>query len=139
MRLMLIAGFLALAACGRLEEVGRAPDFTPTATGDEYHAMVTQPLPVSLETRSPQDEASLWSRDRGSLLGDRRAMGQGDILTVVIEIDDRAEISNSTARGKYRTIQFASRGSEAVSKNPNKSVVDSRIRRASGARRPASV
>ncbi len=100
MRLMLIAGFLVLAACGRLEEVGRAPDFTPTATGDEYHAMITQPLPVSLETRSPRDEASLWSRDRGSLLGDRRAMQQGDILTVVIEIDDRAEISNSTERSR---------------------------------------
>ncbi len=100
MRLMLIAGFLALAACGRLDEVGKAPDFTPTATGDEYHAMITQPLPVSLETRSPQNEASLWSRDRRSLLGDRRAMRQGDILTVVIEIDDRAEISNSTARSR---------------------------------------
>jgi flagellar L-ring protein FlgH len=32
------------------------------------------------------------------LFGDRRATGRGDILTVVIEIDDKAEISNSTGR-----------------------------------------
>lgn len=45
-------------------------------------------------------EGSLWSRERGSLLGDRRAMQRGDILTVVIEIDDKAEISNRTARSR---------------------------------------
>jgi len=41
---------------------------------------------------------SLWTGERGSLLGDRRAIQRGDILTVVIEIDDSASISNSTDR-----------------------------------------
>ena len=89
-----------LAACGRIDEVGRAPDFTPIQSGDEFQAMMTQPLPVKLEEAGPTDGASLWSRSRGSLLGDRRAMQQGDILTVVIEIDERAEISNSTNRSR---------------------------------------
>ncbi len=88
------------AACGRLEQVGKAPDFTPVRTGDEYHAMMSRPLPVTLEPRRALDNASLWSGARGSLLGDRRAMQQGDILTVVIEIDDKAEISNSTNRSR---------------------------------------
>ena len=35
-----------------------------------------------------------------SLLGDRRALQQGDIMTVVIEIDDKAEISNTTSRSR---------------------------------------
>ncbi|MCL4122796.1 UNVERIFIED_CONTAM: hypothetical protein GTU68_054959 [Idotea baltica] len=43
---------------------------------------------------------SLWTGDRGSLLGDRRAVQRGDILTVVIEIDDSASISNSTDRSR---------------------------------------
>jgi flagellar L-ring protein precursor FlgH len=34
------------------------------------------------------------------LLGDRRAIQQGDILTVVIEIDEEAEISNATDRSR---------------------------------------
>ncbi len=34
------------------------------------------------------------------MLGDRRAIQRGDILTVVIEIDEKAEISNSTDRSR---------------------------------------
>ena len=89
-----------LGGCSRLGEVGRAPDFTPPQGGDEFHAMMSQPLPVSLDDDQPADEASLWSGGRSSLLGDRRAGRQGDILTVVIEIDDRAEISHSTQRSR---------------------------------------
>lgn len=91
---------IALAACGRLDNVGKAPEFSPDRTSDEYFAMVSQPLPVALEPETPTGRASLWNGGRESLLGDRRAMAQGDILTVVIEIDDSAEISNSTDRSR---------------------------------------
>lgn len=91
---------ISASACQRLEQVGKAPDFTPSTMGDEYHAMMSQPLPVSLTPERPIDSASLWSKSRSSLLGDRRAMHQGDILTVVIEINDKAEISNSTNRSR---------------------------------------
>lgn len=88
------------AGCSRLSNVGQAPDFTPNRQGDEFRAMMTQPFPVSLPQDTAAATASLWSGSRGSLLGDRRAMQQGDILTVVIEIDERAEISNSTNRSR---------------------------------------
>jgi len=96
---LLLATVLA-TGCSRIEEVGKAPDFTSVRDGDEYRAMMTQPLPVSVEPRRVVDNASLWSGSRGSLLGDRRAMQQGDIMTVVIEINDKAEISNSTNRSR---------------------------------------
>jgi flagellar L-ring protein precursor FlgH len=54
---------------------------------------------------SPSSRASLWTGARGSLLGDRRAMLRGDIMTVVIEIDDRAEISNSSDRSRSASQQ----------------------------------
>ena len=44
--------------------------------------------------------ASLWQSGPKSLFGDRRARTRGDILTVVIEIDDEAKIRNSTTRGR---------------------------------------
>ena len=53
------------------------------------------PPPVGMRNVS---SASLWTRDRASLLGDRRAVAKGDILTVVIEIDESAEISNASDR-----------------------------------------
>jgi len=65
-------------------------------------ARVTYSLPNEIETtRVPlAATASLWTGDRGSLLGDRRAIQRGDILTVVIEIDYSAEISNSSDRSR---------------------------------------
>lgn len=98
MRALLITTFLLLGACGRLDHIGKPPDFTPTETGRERVAMLTGGVastdPDGLRT------ASLWSGGQRSLLGDRRAMKRGDIMTVVIEIDERAEISNSTARSR---------------------------------------
>ncbi|RMD89269.1 MAG: flagellar basal body L-ring protein FlgH [Alphaproteobacteria bacterium] len=89
-----------VAACSRLAEVGKAPDFTPVHGGVEAKAMEAASGYVPFGEEGQTDAASLWRRDPRSLLGDRRARGPGDILTVVIEIDDRAEISNSTARSR---------------------------------------
>lgn len=90
----------ALAGCGRLTEVGRAPAFTPLENGNQYHAMYSTPLPDSAAQTGRAHAASLWNGGRESLLGDRRASLRGDILTVVIEIDDKAEISNSSGRSR---------------------------------------
>ncbi|GAB4387258.1 flagellar basal body L-ring protein FlgH [Albidovulum sp.] len=98
MRHTLLVCLALAAACGRLEDVGKAPSFTPVENGREYYAMTTRGLPATAERRTATDAASLWAGGRGSLLGDRRAAHSGDILTVLIEIDDRAEISNSTGR-----------------------------------------
>ncbi|MBM1308780.1 flagellar basal body L-ring protein FlgH [Sulfitobacter mediterraneus] len=89
-----------LAACGRADHIGKAPSMTPPAESREHSAMVTSALPLRLEEKREVDHASLWSGSRHSLLGDRRAMQQGDILTVVIEIDEKAEISNATDRSR---------------------------------------
>ncbi|SDN80313.1 flagellar L-ring protein precursor FlgH [Lutimaribacter pacificus] len=93
--------FLAItAACGRTGHIGKAPDFTPIHQTDAHHAMFNPGLPMRQEILRPVDQASLWRSGRQSLLGDRRAMRRGDILTVVIEIDDEAEISNSSERAR---------------------------------------
>ncbi len=97
---ILVAAGLALAACSRFEEVGKPPELSPVRDGDEYYAMITQPFPVTADDDTPSGRASLWNGGRDSLLGDRRALQQGDILTVVIEIDDSAEISNSSDRSR---------------------------------------
>ncbi len=101
--LALFAGVALVAACSR-SPIGRPPDFTPPQGTTEHRAMVAPAAPymVDLPVNVPTEvvTASLWTGDRGSLLGDRRAMVQGDILTVVIEIDDSAQISNSSDRSR---------------------------------------
>jgi flagellar L-ring protein FlgH len=89
-----------LSACAPLDQVGRAPDFSPLEGTFQHHAMYSNSLPDQADPDSPSDASSLWTASRASLLGDRRAGNRGDILTVVIEIDDSAEISNSSDRSR---------------------------------------
>lgn len=91
---------LFVTACGRAGHIGKAPDFTPTMNSTEHYAMMNPPLPLSSARPTASEGSSLWSRNRESLLGDRRAMQRGDIMTIVIEIDEEAEISNATSRAR---------------------------------------
>lgn len=94
---------LSLSACSSSQDIGKPPSFTPAMETQAHSAMIRPALPVRLEEVRLVDNASLWSGTRQSLLGDRRAMQQGDILTVVIEIDERAEISNASDRSRSGT------------------------------------
>ena len=100
MKRVLLLLALALTGCGKLDQVGRAPDFTPLAGTDQHYAMYSASLPADSGPDTPSDASSLWTGETDSLFGDRRAARRGDILTVVIEIDDSAEISNTTGRSR---------------------------------------
>jgi len=100
MRNVLMALGLLLAGCGRLSEVGKAPSFSPVESGNEYFAMAGGSLPGTAPPRGPSADASLWSGARASLLGDQRARQRGDILTVVVEIDDKAEMTDTSGRSR---------------------------------------
>lgn len=107
MKMTLKLGSLALlgliVGCARTDHIGSPPSFTPAAEAPETRAMIDPGLPLVIVPQRPADAASLWSPSRASLLGDRRAVVRGDILTVVIEIDESAEISNSSDRSRSGT------------------------------------
>lgn len=94
----LLLAAVVLAACGRVDHLGKAPKFSSNTDGPEHAAMRWPGLPEVSENAHPVDRSSLWSGGQRSLLGDHRAVRRGDILTVVIEIDEKAEISNDTER-----------------------------------------
>ena len=89
-----------IAACTPLDQVGRAPQFSPLDDSFQHSAMYATPMPDDLGNGGPMDDSSLWTAGRESLFGDRRASHTGDIMTVVIEIDDSAELKNSTDRSR---------------------------------------
>jgi flagellar L-ring protein precursor FlgH len=89
-----------LSACSDLSQVGRAPEFSPLEGSYQHHAVYSTPMPKVAAPSGPTDASSLWAAGTDSLLGDRRAAQRGDILTVVIEIDDSAKISNSSGRDR---------------------------------------
>ena len=95
----------ALAACnGQFDAIGRPPPMT--APGAQV-ATIEPPIPQRVALAPPPPTAStvhqtgsLWQSGPKSLFGDRRARQVGDILTVLIEIQDEAAISNSTTRSR---------------------------------------
>jgi flagellar L-ring protein precursor FlgH len=104
-RLFLVPAALLLGACnGQLDHLGRPPSLTAPGTSDQA---VAAPAPERIALIPPpppppdtEATASLWQSGPKSLFGDRRARRRGDILTVAIEIDDEAEIRNTTTRGR---------------------------------------
>lgn len=98
--LILIGLALSAAACARTDHLGRPPTMTAPQSSPEFRAMTTPELNLPPGPVSPGSQASLWGGESNSLVRDRRATSRGDILTVVIEIDDRAEISNSSNRSR---------------------------------------
>ncbi|MFV0301351.1 MAG: flagellar basal body L-ring protein FlgH [Paracoccus sp. (in: a-proteobacteria)] len=98
--LPILIALLAVTACSRVANLGQAPEITPPRHSAEFAAMTEPPLLLPPSSGRPEAAASLWSGQSASLVADRRATMRGDILTVVIEIDDRAEISNSSERSR---------------------------------------
>jgi flagellar L-ring protein precursor FlgH len=94
-----ILAMIELAGCSRLMQVGQEPPLTPP--GQLETGGVTAPSPADLPRPLPAAAlapavGSLWHPVY--LFSDRRARTVGDILTVVIEIDDGAALRNRTER-----------------------------------------
>lgn len=92
-----------LTACASLEEVGLVPQMSDVGGGtgiglSPERAAIAVPPPAS--PRYAYSRGSLWDAGPTSLFGDRRARNLGDIMTVVIEIDDKAQISNRSGRSR---------------------------------------
>ncbi len=94
---------LALSACNaltRLSQVGEEPPLAtiqnPAALHGNRPVAMPMPPPMVVE-RKPN---SLWRPGSRAFLKDQRAADVGDILTVIIEIEDSATISNATSRSR---------------------------------------
>jgi flagellar L-ring protein precursor FlgH len=82
---ILLSSFVVVSACGRLGDVGHAPEFSAPRASPDAAAMMTFGITNDLvATQQRIGMPSLWTGERGSLLGDRRAVQRGEILTVVI-------------------------------------------------------
>ena len=97
MRELLCFGLLALGACAvDPRDVGRVPHMTAIGAG---LAPVAE-LPPTFDSRpvSGGGRRSIWNERGGELFKDARANGVGDLITVVISINDSATLGNTTDR-----------------------------------------
>ena len=103
--LLILAGATAVSGCGtlgQLKTIGKAPKLSEMTavdtplTEDSLGQPRRREPPPAMAALPP--DASLFRAGAGAFLGDQRASHKGDILTVRINVADRAEVGNTTAR-----------------------------------------
>jgi flagellar L-ring protein FlgH len=110
--ILLVALGATLSGCGsvgRLQQIGKAPKLSgiePIST-PEVEASLSMPSdrtgtgrPVAVAAQQPagSSSASLFRTGAGAFFRDQRAAKMGDILTIKINIQDKADIGNNTSR-----------------------------------------
>ncbi len=102
-KILLTAALLSLSACNaydRISDIGQTPRLATIddPTRRDGYTPVKMPMPApSLEERQAN---SLWETGGRAFFRDQRAGKVGDVLTVVVSINDQAQISNETKRSR---------------------------------------
>jgi len=94
--------FLSLPGCAnlkRLSHLGEPPPLTPMGR-DQQRADQRVTLPMPAPDTAVYEPNSLWRSGARAFFKDQRAAKVGDILTVDIEITDKAELNNETERSR---------------------------------------
>ncbi len=95
----LLGPLLAVSGCGtlsKLAEVGRPPELSPITNPvkDPNWRPVSMPMPrVDV---APTQVNSLWRSGSRAFFKDQRAAQVGDVLTVLVNIADTANLANAT-------------------------------------------
>jgi flagellar L-ring protein FlgH len=97
---------VVLSGCGtlsRLSEVGRDPAMTASAdpTKDPAWRPVTMPMPA--RQPSPNEANALWRSGSRAFFKDQRAAQVGDIVTVLVRMNDAANLKNVTSANRSST------------------------------------
>lgn len=95
---------LFLASCSaaeRLAKVGNEPTLETIKDPQQHpnYRKLSMPVPTIKYTQ-PERDGSLWRQGAKAFFKDQRASQVGDILTVLVNINENAELSNSTERSR---------------------------------------
>jgi flagellar L-ring protein precursor FlgH len=108
----ILAVATSLTACAntieRLEKVGKAPPVREIQNPIEQanYQPVSWPTPVE-PGDYVKNSGSLWAKGSRSFFKDQRASRVGDILTIVVDINDDADLTNKTSQSRTNTENLA--------------------------------
>jgi flagellar L-ring protein precursor FlgH len=94
---------LSLGACSTFEKLGRVgetPDFTAVESPTEKKGYKPVSMPMPDQEVEVRQMNSLWSTGRQAFFEDQRAKQVGDILTVMIDMENNAELESTSTRSR---------------------------------------
>ncbi len=100
---LLLALALSLSACNtfrRMSEVGDPPPMAAVQDPSRIPGAMPVSMPMPPPELGERQPNSLWRTGSRAFFRDQRASRVGDILTVVINMDEKAEIENETKRSR---------------------------------------
>lgn len=98
----ILALLFLLGGCGaaeRIRNIGKAPDLTPVGK-DQAQGVTPVTVPMPMPDQAVYQPNSLWRSGARAFFKDQRAAKIGDILTVSIDIADKAKVDNETTRSR---------------------------------------
>ncbi len=99
--LTLLLSCSLMAGCStvdRISKIGEAPQMSNIENPMVQSSYQPVSLPMPAPRKISPQKNSLWQSDRVTFFKDQRAKDVGDIITVLIDIEDEATIDNDTAR-----------------------------------------
>ncbi|WP_319411822.1 flagellar basal body L-ring protein FlgH [uncultured Cohaesibacter sp.] len=92
-------GVILLSGCAsKLESIGATPEMSPMGNG--LHMQSINPTLVGYQPTTNRSFHSIWSEDRNQFFLEPRAKRVGDVLTVIINIKDEANLDNASDRSR---------------------------------------
>ncbi|HBM90921.1 MAG TPA: flagellar basal body L-ring protein [Rhodospirillaceae bacterium] len=100
---LLCSTFLLLSGCNvlnRFSEIGSPPRMAAVQDPSSIPGPMPVEMPMPYTDMGQRQPNSLWKTGARAFFRDQRAGRVGDILTVVISMDEKAEMSNETKRSR---------------------------------------
>ena len=110
------------SAMDRLANIGQAPEMTKIANPTDQAGYQPVSMPMPAPRVATRQANSLWQEGSRAFFKDQRASEVGDIITVVVEINDTADVSNTTTRSRA-TSDAANLAGVITQKLPNGNLV----------------
>lgn len=95
-----IASGLGASGCVALQDAAGEAQLSPITNPATIAGAQRISMPQPAPSTEPAGPNTLWRTGARSFFGDQRAAQIGDLLTVNIEIADRASVANTTARSR---------------------------------------
>ena len=96
--LLLLSLLSGCGAVSRMAELGHPPAMTPPA--DPAHPLPNVTMPMPSPQATAPDANSLWRPGSRAFFKDQRAAQVGDIVTVLVNITDAADMKNQTSTNR---------------------------------------